>query len=71
MQSCERQRARQGAAPDTLNIVIHHDMGQKWSFYYKGMFSAALEDLLSKAYSVAFSTGNSSALTITNVNVCD
>jgi hypothetical protein len=51
---------RRGTAPDALNIVIHHDMGQKWSYYYKGMFSAALEDLLPSGTDVTFNTGNAS-----------
>lgn len=63
---------RHGTA-DTLNIVIHHDMGQKWSYYYKGMFSAALEDLLPKGGSgVTFNTGNASfAMVVTGVMTQD
>ena len=62
--------AKRVADPEALNIVIHHGMGQKWSFYYKGMFSAALEDLLPRKSSVAFNTGNSSfALTISCVRL--
>ncbi|MEO9296105.1 MAG: hypothetical protein ABI347_10985 [Nitrososphaera sp.] len=46
----------------SLCVMIHHDMGQKWSYYYKGMFSAALEDLVTEggSSSAGFETGNSS-----------
>src|SRR5581483_11992729 len=27
-------------------VMIHHNMGQNWSLYYKGMFSAVLQELL-------------------------
>jgi hypothetical protein len=52
---------RQEADTGNLRIMIHHDMGQKWSFYYKGMFSAALQDLLLPEGSLAtFDAGISS-----------
>jgi predicted DNA binding CopG/RHH family protein len=27
-------------------VMIHHNMGENWSLYYKGMFSAVLQELL-------------------------
>lgn len=47
---------------DSLFVMIRHDMGQNWSFYYRGMFSAVLRELLPKENygQAAFSTSSSS-----------
>ncbi len=37
---------KQEANPNSIFVMIHHDMGQNWSLYYKGMFSAVLQELL-------------------------
>jgi hypothetical protein len=31
---------------NSILVIIHHGMGQKWSLYYKGLFSSVLEELL-------------------------
>jgi hypothetical protein len=55
---------------DSLFIMIRHDMGHNWSLYYKGMFSAVLQELLPEAgYNrIVFSTSNSSfSMSVSNV----
>lgn len=38
---------KQEANPEpSVFVMIHHNMGQNWSLYYKGMFSAVLQELL-------------------------
>lgn len=38
---------KQEADPEpSVFVMIHHNMGQNWSLYYKGMFSAVLQELL-------------------------
>ncbi len=37
---------KQETNPDSIFIMIHHDMGENWSLYYKGMFTAVLQELL-------------------------
>lgn len=37
---------KQESDPDSMFVMIHHDMGENWSLYYKGMFSAVLQELL-------------------------
>lgn len=55
---------RQEANPDSVFVMIHHNMGENWSLYYKGMFSAVLQELLpqdGKSYDqIIFNTNRAS-----------
>jgi predicted DNA binding CopG/RHH family protein len=55
-------------------VMIHHNMGENWSLYYKGMFSAVLQELLpqdGKSYDqIIFKTTKASfAMHLVGVNM--
>ncbi|AIF82287.1 Ribonucleotide reductase N-terminal [Candidatus Nitrososphaera evergladensis SR1] len=70
-------RIKEEFEPDyTIFVMIHHDMGENWSLYYKGMFSAVLQELLppdEKAYDqIIFETNRTSfAMHIVGLKVDD
>lgn len=54
---------KQETNSDSIFIMIHHDMGENWSLYYKGMFTAVLQELLpdnSSHDQIIFSTNTAS-----------
>jgi predicted HicB family RNase H-like nuclease len=42
----ERRGKEKGGNSISIFVMIHHNMGHNWSLYYKGMFSAVLQELL-------------------------
>lgn len=67
--------AKQETNPDpSVFVMIHHNMGENWSLYYKGMFSAVLQELLpqdGKSYDqIIFKTTSASfAMHLVGVNM--